>query len=133
MSGRVVPNADGQSFETATAFVSIDPVSGKAFGKGGENGVTVTTNTTAVTGSFTAIQVLEDATFSVFTETGAVRAGHDRVRAVHRWHYPVRSHHRLHAHERQSPSLRMSALALSLKLSRDQDAVSAASNAPSTY
>lgn len=38
---------------------------------GGQAGVTVTTNTTAVTGSFTAIQVLEDATFSVFTETGA--------------------------------------------------------------
>ena len=71
MSGRVVPNANGQSFETASAFVSIDPVSGKAFGKGGENGVTVTTNTTAVTCSFTATQVLADATFSVFTETGA--------------------------------------------------------------
>ena len=37
----------------------------------GQGGVTITTNTTAVTGSFTAIQVLEDATFSVFTETGA--------------------------------------------------------------
>jgi hypothetical protein len=38
---------------------------------GGQAGVTVTTNTTAVTGSFTAVQVLEDATFSAFTETGA--------------------------------------------------------------
>ena len=38
---------------------------------GGQAGVTVTTNTSAVTGSFTAIQVLEDATFSLFTETGA--------------------------------------------------------------
>lgn len=38
---------------------------------GGQEGVTVTTNTTAVTGNFTAIQVLEDANFSAFTETGA--------------------------------------------------------------
>lgn len=38
---------------------------------GGQAGVTVTTNTSAVTGRFTAIQVLEDATFSAFTETGA--------------------------------------------------------------
>ena len=37
----------------------------------GQAGVTVTTNTNAVTGSFTAIQVLEDATFSAFAETGA--------------------------------------------------------------
>ena len=37
----------------------------------GRTGVTITTNTTAVTGSFTAVQVLEDATFSVFTETGS--------------------------------------------------------------
>lgn len=33
--------------------------------------VVVTTNTSAVTGNFRAIQVLEDATFSVFTESGA--------------------------------------------------------------
>lgn len=38
---------------------------------GGQAGVTVTTNTAAVTGNFTAIQVLQDATFAVFTETGA--------------------------------------------------------------
>ena len=71
MTSRVVPHPSTIGFETAEAIVLVDPVSGKAFGKGGENGVTVTTNTTAVTGSFTAIQVLEDATFSVFTETGA--------------------------------------------------------------
>lgn len=34
----------------------------------GNFGATVTTNTTAVTGRFSAIQVLEDATFSAFTE-----------------------------------------------------------------
>jgi hypothetical protein len=38
---------------------------------GGQDGVQVTTNTTAVTGNFVAIQVLEDATFSALTETGA--------------------------------------------------------------
>lgn len=38
---------------------------------GGQAGVTVTTNTAAVTGTFTAITVLEDANFSAFTETGA--------------------------------------------------------------
>lgn len=38
---------------------------------GGQAGVTVTTNTSPVTGSFTAIQVLEDATFSAFLELGA--------------------------------------------------------------
>ena len=38
----------------------------------GEAGVRVTTGTTAVTGTtYTAIQVLEDATFTVLTETGA--------------------------------------------------------------
>ena len=38
----------------------------------GEAGVCVTTNTTAVTGTtYTAIQVLEDATFTALTETGA--------------------------------------------------------------
>ena len=71
MTTRVTPTNTGTGSEPAQAIVLLDPVSGKAFGKGGENGVTVTTNTTAVTGSFTAIQVLEDATFSVFTETGA--------------------------------------------------------------
>lgn len=38
---------------------------------GGQSGVRVTTNTTAVTGAFSSIQVLEDANFSAFTETGA--------------------------------------------------------------
>lgn len=42
---------------------------------GGQAGVTVTTNTSSVAapagGSFTAVQVLEDATFSAFTEIGA--------------------------------------------------------------
>lgn len=38
---------------------------------GGQAGVTVTTNTSPVTGSFTSIQVLEDANFSTFTEAGA--------------------------------------------------------------
>lgn len=71
MTSRLVNNEPGTGSEVAQAIVMLDPVSGKAFGKGGENGVTVTANTTAVTGSFTAIQVLEDATFSVFTETGA--------------------------------------------------------------
>jgi hypothetical protein len=38
----------------------------------GEAGVRTTTNTTAVTGTtYTAIQVLEDATFTTLTETGA--------------------------------------------------------------
>lgn len=37
----------------------------------GQGGVRVTTDTVAVTGNFTSIQILEDATFSVFTETGA--------------------------------------------------------------
>ena len=37
----------------------------------GMNGVVVTTNTGAVTGTFGAIQILEDATFSLLTETGA--------------------------------------------------------------
>lgn len=71
MTSRVVPSASGTGYEPAEAVVLLDPVSGKAFGKGGENGVTVTTNTAAVTGSFTAIQVLEDVTFSAFTEIGA--------------------------------------------------------------
>ena len=71
MTTRITPTNDGTGRESAQAVVLLDPVSGKAFGNGGENGVTVTTNNTAVTGSFTAIQVLEDATFSVFTETGA--------------------------------------------------------------
>ncbi len=34
-------------------------------------GVTVTTNTSPVSGQFTSIQVLEDANFSAFSETGA--------------------------------------------------------------
>lgn len=42
---------------------------------GGQAGVTVTTNTSPVSapagGSFTAVQVLEDATFSAFAELGA--------------------------------------------------------------
>lgn len=38
---------------------------------GGQAGVVVTTNTSAVTGTFSSIQILEDATFSVFTESGA--------------------------------------------------------------
>lgn len=75
MTSRVVPSASGTGYEPAEAVVLLDPVSGKAFGKGGENGVTVTTNTSSVLapagGSFTAIQVLEDATFSAFTEIGA--------------------------------------------------------------
>lgn len=37
----------------------------------GAVGVVVTTDTTTVTGSFYAIQVLEDTTFATFTETGA--------------------------------------------------------------
>lgn len=37
----------------------------------GASGVVVTTNTAAVTGSFYAVQVLEDATFSAFTESDA--------------------------------------------------------------
>lgn len=37
----------------------------------GMAGVVVTTNTGAVTGVFGAIQILEDAVFSLFTETGA--------------------------------------------------------------
>lgn len=37
----------------------------------GALGVVVTTNTGAVTDSFYAVQILEDATFSAFTETGA--------------------------------------------------------------
>ena len=36
----------------------------------GNLGAEVTTNTSAVTGSFSHIQVLEDATFSAFTATG---------------------------------------------------------------
>ncbi len=71
MTTRITPTNTGAGSEPTQAVVLLDPVSGKAFGKGGENGVTVTTNTAAVTGSFTAIQVLEDATFSVFTESGA--------------------------------------------------------------
>ena len=34
-------------------------------------GVVVETGTTSITGEFVAVQVLEDATFTVFTETGA--------------------------------------------------------------
>lgn len=37
----------------------------------GNNGNVVTTNTTAVTGLFSSVQILEDATFTVFTETGS--------------------------------------------------------------
>lgn len=37
----------------------------------GQKGVVVETGTTAVTGSFYAIQVLEEATFSLFTDTDA--------------------------------------------------------------
>lgn len=38
---------------------------------GAANGVVVEAGTTAVTGSFYALQVLEEATFTVFTENGA--------------------------------------------------------------
>jgi hypothetical protein len=38
---------------------------------GGEAGVRITTGTAAQTGAWSAIQVLEDATFTVLTETGA--------------------------------------------------------------
>jgi len=37
----------------------------------GALGNVVTTNTSAVTGSFYAVQILEDATFSAFVETGS--------------------------------------------------------------
>ncbi|QRM19567.1 hypothetical protein GBK02_09210 [Dechloromonas sp. TW-R-39-2] len=39
--------------------------------KTGSFGVTVTTNTAAVSGNFSCVQMLTDATFSAFTETGA--------------------------------------------------------------
>jgi hypothetical protein len=45
-----------------THFVSLDAAA--------KNGVVVETGTTAVTGDFYAIQVLEAATFTVFTENG---------------------------------------------------------------
>jgi hypothetical protein len=38
----------------------------------GEAGVRITTGTAAQTGAWSAIQVLEDATFTTLTETGAV-------------------------------------------------------------
>ena len=38
--------------------------------KSGQAGVVVTTTTTAVTGVFTAIQILEDVVFTTLTETG---------------------------------------------------------------
>ena len=41
----------------------------------GQNGVLVETGTTAQTGDFGAIQVLEDAVFSLFTEANADSAG----------------------------------------------------------
>jgi len=37
----------------------------------GRGGNVVTTNTGAVTGDFCAVQILEDANFSAFTETGS--------------------------------------------------------------
>lgn len=72
MTSRVVSNEPGTGKEAAQAVVLIDPSTGLAqAASGGNGGVVVTTNTTAVTGTFTAVQILEDATFSVFTETGA--------------------------------------------------------------
>ena len=65
----------------ARAVVLVDAGSGRAVGSGGASlatvdqsgrlGVVVTTNTSAVTGSFSAVQVLADATFSAWAEDGA--------------------------------------------------------------
>ena len=38
MSGRVVPKADGQGFETASAVVLIDPLTGQPYAAGGGGG-----------------------------------------------------------------------------------------------
>jgi hypothetical protein len=42
---------------------------------GGQKGTRTETGTTAVTGNFYAIQVLEDAVFSLFTDTGEDASG----------------------------------------------------------
>ena len=52
-------------------FAITDPLTGVAVSFTGSKGVVITANTVAVTGAFTAIQVLSDAVFSAFVETGA--------------------------------------------------------------
>lgn len=55
----------------ADGFYSVDPLTGESVSFTGSKGVVITANTVAVTGAFTAIQVLSDAVFSAFVETGA--------------------------------------------------------------
>lgn len=52
-------NIGGRSVEQVAVFDAV-----------GQYGGVVTTNTSPVTGQFCAIQILEDATFSAFTEAG---------------------------------------------------------------
>ena len=59
------------SLGDADGFYLVDPVTGKSIPISGSKGVVITANTTAVTGVFTAIQILTDAVFSAFSETGA--------------------------------------------------------------
>lgn len=71
MADKIGTNSTQKRFKDLTngAFAEVT-VDG-----GGQAGVTVTTNTSPVSapagGSFTAVQVLEDATFSAFAELGA--------------------------------------------------------------
>ena len=55
----------------ADGFYLVDPVTGRSIPINGSKGVVITANTVAVVGSFTSIQVLADAVFSAFVETGA--------------------------------------------------------------
>ena len=69
MQGNLLRVAD----ETALGGQSsVKGTGGAAFvaDRTGNFGVVVETGTTAVTGSFSMVQILEDATFTVFIETG---------------------------------------------------------------
>ena len=69
VSGTGVPGA--VDVNVSSGVVGIDPAANGTHDIGGTFGVTVTTGTEVVSGAFTSITVLADATFAAFSETGA--------------------------------------------------------------